>query len=55
MGGMFSKPKMPKEQPPVRMPIEGDKTSSEAAARRRAELAASKGRDSTDLTDALGS
>lgn len=55
MGGLFSKPKTPKEQPPVRMPTETDADIAAAAERRRQERAAAGGRDSTDLTGgALG-
>lgn len=54
MGGLFSSPKPPKQQEPTRMPVENDQTNAAAAERRRAQIAASKGRASTDLTDNSG-
>lgn len=50
MGGLFSKPKMPE---PVRMPDPEDKAVREAQRRRREELAARGGRDSTILSEGL--
>lgn len=49
-GGMFSKPKLPPQKDPVRMPVEGDDASRDAARRRRQEMLAREGRQSTDLT-----
>lgn len=56
MGGLFSKPKVPKAEPPVRMPIEDDQQAKEAGRRQRDELIAARGRQSTDLAgdDKLG-
>jgi hypothetical protein len=49
-GGLLSKPKLPPQKDPVRMPVEGDDASRDAARRRRQELLAREGRQSTDLT-----
>lgn len=56
LGGLFSKPKLPKEKDPIRMPVEDDDASRAAARRRRQSLLANEGRESTDLTgnDQLG-
>lgn len=54
MGGMFSKPKMPKAPPapkPVRMPVETDPAVLQAAERTRAATMQRAGRLSTILTD----
>ena len=51
MGGLFSKPKVPKQEPPARIPIEDDPQSREAARNKRNQLIASRGRQSTDLVD----
>ena len=48
---------MPKQQPPVRMPVPDDNQAKEAAQRKQAELLAARGRQSTDLAgdnDKLG-
>lgn len=55
MGGMFSKPKMPKAPPapkPIRMPTETDPAVLAAAERTRAAALQRQGRLSTILTDA---
>lgn len=54
MGGMFSKPKMPKAPPPpkpVRMPVETDPAVLAAADRTRNAAMQRQGRMSTILTD----
>jgi hypothetical protein len=48
---MASKPKMPAVQPPTRMPLPDDAQAKAARKRAQAALAASGGRESTDLTD----
>lgn len=56
MGGMFSKPKMPKAPPPpkpVRMAVETDPAVLQAAERRRQADMQRQGRMSTILTDNL--
>ena len=56
-GGLLSKPKLPPQKPPVRMPVEGDAASKDAARRRRQEMLAREGREATDLSggnEALG-
>jgi len=47
---MASKPKMPKPQPPVRMPLPDDQAAEAEKRRKQAQLLASRGRESTDLT-----
>lgn len=54
MGGMFSKPKMPKAPPPpkpVRMPVETDPAVQAAVERTRNAALMRQGRLSTILTD----
>lgn len=47
---MASKPKMPKPQPPVRMPLPDDEVAEQKKRAAQAALLASRGRESTDLT-----
>ena len=51
MAGMFSKPKLPPKQDPVRLPDPQDRSARDAAARRRRDLIGARGRESTNLTD----
>ena len=47
----MQKPKMPPVAPPTRMPLPDDAQAKAAKRRAQAALAASGGRESTDLTD----
>jgi len=57
LGGLLGGAKVPKQQPPVRMPVPDDNQAKEAAQRKQQELLAARGRQSTDLSgenDKLG-
>ena len=50
MSNFFKTPKLPPPEPPVRVPVENSASQRETARRRRGELVASRGRQSTNLT-----
>ena len=55
MGKMLGlNPKMPKLQPVERMPEQDDATVQEARKKRQAEMKARGGRESTIMTDSVG-